>query len=66
MDARAEAPASPKTGGYPALANPPPDREQHSMTPDERLKLERELIAARDRQMAAAKAQGGPIEPIKP
>jgi hypothetical protein len=66
MDARAEAPASSKTGGYPALANPPADREQRGMTPAERLKLEQELIAARDRQAAAAKAQGGPIEPIKP
>jgi hypothetical protein len=37
------------------------------MTPDERSKLQKELIAARDRQEAAAKAQGAaPAEPAKP
>jgi hypothetical protein len=33
------------------------------MTPDERSKLKKELIAARDRQTAAAKAQGILHEP---
>ena len=45
--------------------DPPPDREQPVMTPAERLKLEQELTAARDRQGAAVKAQGGPMKPIK-
>jgi hypothetical protein len=38
------------------------------MTPAERLKLQKELIAARDRQAAAGKARGAvaPIEPTKP
>jgi hypothetical protein len=67
MDARAEAPASPKTSPYP-LGNLPPEREQRAMTPDERSKLKQELIAARDHQLAVAKAQGdiAPIEPVKP
>jgi hypothetical protein len=38
-----------------------------AMTPDERLKLQKELIAARDRQVAAGKAQGAAsAEPVKP
>jgi hypothetical protein len=36
------------------------------MTSDERSKLKQELLAARDRQAAAAKAQGGALEPVKP
>jgi hypothetical protein len=38
------------------------------MTADERLKLQKELIAARDRQAAAAKARGGSArdESMKP
>jgi hypothetical protein len=68
MDARAEAPAAPKPGAYPPLGNPPSDRDKPAMTPDERSKLKQELIAARDRQAAVAKAQGGlaPLEPAKP
>jgi hypothetical protein len=66
MDARAEAPASPKTSAYPSLGNLAPEREDRAMTPDERSKLKQELIAARDRQAAAAKAQGGPLEAMKP
>ena len=68
MDARAQAPAPPKTSAYPPVEDLPPEREGRAMTPDERLKLKNELIAARDRQGAAAKAKGGTAraEPVKP
>ena len=67
MDARAEAPAPPKTSAYLPVEDLPPKREMPAMTSDERLKLQKELIAARDRQLAAAKAQGAaPAEPVKP
>jgi hypothetical protein len=68
MDARAQAPAPPKTSAYPAVEDLPPEREGRAMSPDERLKLKNELIAARDRQGAAAKAKGGTAraEPVKP
>ena len=66
MDARAEAPAPPKTSVYLPVEDLPPPREKPVMTPDERLKLQKELIAARDRQMAAGKAQGAALaEPVK-
>jgi hypothetical protein len=58
MDARAEAPAPPKTSAYLAVEDLPPEREERAMTPDERLKLKKELIAARDRQAAAVKPNG--------
>ena len=64
MDARAEAPARPKTTGYPAVEDLPPKREKPAMTADERLKLQKELIAARDRQASRAKAAGS--QPTKP
>ena len=67
MDARAETPAPPKASAYLPVEDLPPKREMPAMTPDERLKLQKELIAARDRQLAAAKAQGAaPAEPVKP
>ena len=68
MDARAEASAVPKTSVYPPLEDPATKRETAAMTPAERLKLQKELIAARDRQTAAGKARGAaaPIEPAKP
>jgi hypothetical protein len=68
MDARAQAPAPPKTSAYPAVEDLPPERDGRAMSPDERLKLKDELIAARDRQGAAAKAKGGTAraEPVKP
>ena len=68
MDARAEAPAPPKTSAYPLVGDLPPKREKPAMTPDERSKLQKELIAARDRQAAATKARGGAAraEPMKP
>jgi hypothetical protein len=64
MDARAE--VLPKASIYLPVHDLPPQREMPGMTPDERSKLKRELLAARDRQAAAAKAQGAPLEPIKP
>jgi hypothetical protein len=67
MDARAEAPAPPKASAYLPVEDLPPQREKPIMTPDERLKLQKELIAARDRQLAAGKAQGAALaEPVKP
>ena len=52
MDAWAEAPAPPKTSVYLPVEDLPPQREKPAMTPDERSKLKKELIAARDRQAA--------------
>jgi hypothetical protein len=63
MDARAEAPAPPKTSGYPAVEDLPPKREKPAMTADERLKLQKELTAARDRQAPNGKAKGGAASP---
>ncbi len=54
MDARAEAPAPPKAGGYLPVEDLPPRR--NVMTADEQSKLKQELIAARNRQAAALKA----------
>ena len=64
MDARAEAPMPPKTSAYLPVEDLPPPRQMPVMTLDERSKLKKELIAARDRQASAAKAQGA--EPAKP
>lgn len=63
MDARAEAPAPPKTRGYLPVEVLPPNRE--AMTADERLKLKKELTAARDRQAAAVNA-GDAADAVKP
>ena len=64
MDARAEAPAPRKTSGYLPVEDLPPPRE--IMTAEERLKLEKELTAARDRQAAAVKARGGAPQTVQP
>ena len=53
-----------KTYGYLPVEDLPPAREMPVMTSDERSKLKKELIAARDRQAIAAKAQSA--EPAKP
>jgi hypothetical protein len=69
MDARAEAPAPLKTGVYLPVEDLPPKREQPAMTVDERSKIEKELIAARDRQAPDGKAKGGTArrpQPVKP
>src|ERR1700730_4094368 len=68
MDARPEAPALPKTSVYLPVEDLPPKREKPAMTADERSKLQKELIAARDRQTSAVKARGDAArpKPIKP
>ena len=68
LDARAEAPAVPKASVYPPLEGLAPTRAVPAMTADERSKLAKELIAARDRQAPAGKARGGtaPAQPVKP
>jgi hypothetical protein len=64
MDARAEARGPTKAGLYLPVEDLPAPREKPVMTQDERSKLQKELIAARDRQQAASKAQGGPLADI--
>jgi hypothetical protein len=68
MDAHAEAPAPAQTSGYLPVEDLPPARGQAAITPVEQAKLKKELLAARDRQAAAAKAQGDipPAQPAKP
>jgi hypothetical protein len=48
----------PAKNGYLPVEDVPPPRGMPVMTPDERAKLKKELIAARDRQAVAAKSQG--------
>lgn len=51
------APARPQTvGAYPAVHDVPAPREQAVLEPEERARIEKELIAARDRQARAAGA----------
>jgi hypothetical protein len=68
MDARAQAAALPKTNAYLPVEDLPPKHEKPAMTTDERSKLQKELIAARDRQTSSVKARGGAArpKPIKP
>ena len=68
MDARADSPSRLKTSGYPAVQDLPPKREKPAMTADERLKLQKELIAARDRRAQPVKPKGAlrAPEPMKP
>jgi hypothetical protein len=51
-----------------SIYDPPPQRGNPAMTPDERLKMQKELNAARDRQGAASKAKAhpAPAQPAKP
>src|SRR4029077_14802798 len=64
MDAQDEAPAPPKTSAYSSIE---PKRERPTITADEQLKLQKELIAARDRQAAAkARRNAARAEPVKP
>jgi hypothetical protein len=46
----------------------PPKRAEPALTADERSKLQKELIAARDRQAPAGKARvpAAPAQPVKP
>jgi hypothetical protein len=66
MDARAEAPAPSKTGAYLPVQDLPPKRDKPIMTPEERLKLQKELSAARDRQAPKDRGSAGSPQPIKP
>jgi hypothetical protein len=50
-----DAPQRPKeAGGYLPVHDLPPDREEAAMKPAEQDKIEKELIAARDRQATSA------------
>ncbi|OAF19544.1 MULTISPECIES: hypothetical protein [Bradyrhizobium] len=52
----ADAQAHPKEpGAYLPVHDLPPDRDQATIPPDKRAKIEAELAAARDRQAVAAK-----------
>jgi hypothetical protein len=64
MDARAQA-APPKA----SIFDPPPQREKPAMTLGERMKLQKDLTAARDRRVPDAKARvhaAPPAQPAKP
>ena len=50
LDARAQAPAG-------SIANPPPDRPIPTMTPDDQMKLRKDLGKARDRQAVDGKSR---------
>jgi hypothetical protein len=67
MDARAETPAPPKASAYLPVEDLP-KHEKPAMTLDERLKLQKELIAVRDRQASDGKARAGAAhaQPKKP
>ena len=66
MDARAEAPAPSKTSVYLPVEDLPPKGEKTAMTADERSKLQKELIAVRDRQASDGKARGAPRGALNP
>jgi hypothetical protein len=53
---------------YPAVEDLPLQREQPAMTAEERLKLQKELIGARDRLASRARAKQGATspQPVKP
>lgn len=56
----ANAPARPEpTGVYPAVHDVPAPREQAVLEPEERARIEKELVAARDRQTRASGAGDG-------
>ena len=60
MDARAEAP---KADSYLPVEDLPPNRDKPTMTVDERSKLQKELIAARDRQASKLKTRQSAAPP---
>jgi hypothetical protein len=61
MDARAEAPVVPKASAYLPVEDLPPKRKTPVLAADERLKIQKELIAARDRQASSGKAKRGAV-----
>jgi len=55
-----DAPARPKeASGYLPVHDLPPEREEAVIKPTEQAKIQAELLAARDRQAAAAAASNG-------
>jgi hypothetical protein len=59
MDARAEAPEPATAHAYMSVEDLPPNRATPAMTADDQAKLRKELINARARQAALAKAKNG-------
>jgi hypothetical protein len=56
----ADAPARPKeAGAYIPVNDLPPDRDAAVLSPEERARMQAELLAARDRQASSAAAQNG-------
>ena len=54
----ADAPARPKeAGAYLPVHDLPPDRDEAAIPPAEQAKIQRELLAARDRQASATSAK---------
>jgi hypothetical protein len=53
------------TGAYLPVNELPPAREEAAMDPAERAKVQKELVAARDRQASAAKDQGQSKDPAQ-
>jgi hypothetical protein len=66
MDARAEVAAPQKPSGYMPVEEMPSKREKPALTPDEVLKLRKDLIEARDRQAPKGKAKLDSKEVTKP
>jgi hypothetical protein len=66
MDARAEAPGPPRNSVYLPVEDLPPKRDNLVMTQDQRSKLQKELIAARDRQAPKAGGSSESPQAIKP
>jgi hypothetical protein len=62
----ADAPEQPKDpGGYIPVNALPPDRDEAVMDPATRAKIQKDLIAARDRQATTTAAQNGQAAPSK-
>jgi hypothetical protein len=58
-----DAPARPKeASAYPAIHDVPADREQSALEPSEQLKIQKELIAARDRQAVSTPGKSPPAK----
>jgi hypothetical protein len=63
----ADAPARPQeAGAYPPVNDLPPDRDQAVLDPAQRDKIEKELIAARDRQASTTPAASDAPATAKP
>jgi hypothetical protein len=66
MDARAEAPAPAKGSAYLPVEDLAAKRDNPVMTSDERSKLQKELIAVRDRQAPKAPESAESLQPLRP